>query len=110
MISRSMVLRRFGLITDLRLQLPFSIPPWEIADGTSGHNNGFSDGVDGYETYNFPLNKIYIPINDNTNIDGNRQFDVALANPTSDGYFFLGQSPGQEIPSGPALGRSAASV
>jgi uncharacterized repeat protein (TIGR01451 family)/uncharacterized delta-60 repeat protein len=89
---------------------PFFNNTWEIADGTSGHNNGFSDGVDGYETYNFPLNKIYIPITDNTNIDGNRQFNLALANPTSDGYFFLGQLPGQEIPSGPALGRAAASV
>jgi len=83
---------------------------WEIADGTSGHNNGFSDGVDGYDTYNFPFNKISVPINDNTNIDGNRQFDLALANPTSDGFFFLGQSPGQEMPSGVALGKAAANV
>jgi uncharacterized repeat protein (TIGR01451 family)/uncharacterized delta-60 repeat protein len=89
---------------------PFYNMTWEIADGTSGHNNGFSDGVNGYDTYNFPLNKVYIPINDNTNIDGNRQFNLAMANPTSDGYFFLGQVPGQEIPGGVALGRSAATV
>ena len=88
---------------------PFFNKTWEIADGTFGQNNGFSDGVDG-GGYNFPNNKIYIPINDNTNIDGNREFNLALANPTSDGFFFLGQTPGQEIPSGVALGKSAATV
>jgi uncharacterized repeat protein (TIGR01451 family)/uncharacterized delta-60 repeat protein len=89
---------------------PFFNMTWEIADGTSGHNNGFSDGVNGYETYNFPLNKVYIPITDNTNIDGNRQFNLVMSHPTSDGFFFLGQVPGQEIPSGVALGRAGASV
>lgn len=82
---------------------------WEISDGTFGQNNGFSRGVD-TNGYNFPENKVYIPINDNTNIDGNRQFNLALANPTSEGFYFLGQTPGQEIPAGVALGRSAATV
>jgi uncharacterized delta-60 repeat protein/uncharacterized repeat protein (TIGR01451 family) len=82
---------------------------WQIADGTFGQNNGFSQGIDG-TGYNYPDNKIFIPITDDTNMDGNLQFNVTVANPSSDGFFFLGQSPGQEIPLGVGLGRSGATV
>lgn len=89
---------------------------WEISDGTFGQNNGFGNGVDGL--YSYPDNDVDIGINDNTNIDGNRQFNLALNDPKSTDLFylgtprgfFLGQRPGQEIPAGVALGNAAATV
>jgi uncharacterized repeat protein (TIGR01451 family)/uncharacterized delta-60 repeat protein len=89
---------------------------WEISNGTFGQNNGFGNGVDGL--YSFPDNDVTIGINDNTIIDGNRQFNLALNDPRSTSLFysgtprgyFLGQSPGQEIPAGVALGNAAATV
>jgi uncharacterized repeat protein (TIGR01451 family)/uncharacterized delta-60 repeat protein len=81
---------------------------WEVADGSFGQNNGDSQFVDAVGRA-VVANDIFIPITDNTNIDGNRQFALSLANPTSQG-FFLGESPGQRIPAGVALGRASATA
>ncbi len=80
---------------------------WEIANGTFGQNNGFSDTVDSRRIFQYPDNDVYINIIDNTNIDGNRDFTLSLNNPSGTDLLFLG---GENIPTGPALGRAAADV
>lgn len=83
------------------------VPTWQLQDGTFGQNNGFGDSVDPATRVSYPDNDVFISMIDNTVVDGNRQFNLELLNPTSGDLFLLG---GEKIPLGIGLGRSSGNV
>lgn len=87
---------------------------WQIQDGTFGQNQAGAQTVNPAATLNYPQNKVYINILDNTNQSGNRSFNMKLSHPTGTDIFHLGFGPadqfgnfaGQNIPLGVALGNA----
>jgi uncharacterized delta-60 repeat protein/uncharacterized repeat protein (TIGR01451 family) len=92
------------------------LPTWQIQDGTFGPNNTNTLTIAPNTPVNYPQNKVFISILDNTNQSGNRSFNMKLSHPTGTDIFHLGFGPldsfgyyaGENIPLGFALGKANA--
>lgn len=82
-------------------------PTWQLQDGTFGQNQANAQTIEPGTTIPNPADKVFINILDNTNVSGNRSFNMKLSHPSGTDLFYLG---GQNIPLGFALGSDTATL